>query len=118
MHMATAPPVFCVFSVIYSIKYGLSGEGEERLPLLLSFLCSAGAGYLLADHFFLGGAWYAALPGFAPSACALTGLLIAGLEYRARKTKKQRRLPMLLLMLACLMGILTTGLWMYQLIRT
>ena len=83
---------------------------------LLSFLCSLGAGFLLTDHFFLGGEWYTRLPGFTASAAALTGLLIAGLEYRVRKTKKQRRLPMALLMVACLMGILSTGLWLYQLI--
>ena len=83
---------------------------------LLSFLCSTAAGFLLVDHFFLDGAWYARLPGFTASAAALTGLLIAGLEYRVRKTKKQRRLPMALLMFACIMGILSTGLWLYQLI--
>ena len=83
---------------------------------LLSFLCSTAAGFLLADHFFLGGAWYTRLPGFTASAAALTGLLIAGLEYRGRSTKKQRRLPMALLTLACVMGIFSTGLWLYQLL--
>lgn len=84
---------------------------------LLSFLCSAAAGFLLVDHFFLSGEWYLRFPGFTASAAALTGLLIAGLEYYGRKTKKQRRLPMALLMLACVMGILSTGLWLYRLLK-
>jgi hypothetical protein len=49
-------------------------------------------------------------------AAALVGLVIAGMEYRARKTKKQKRAPMALLLLNACFGIIATGLWLYALL--
>lgn len=86
------------------------------MVLLLSLLCSLGSAYLLYDRFLLEGALYARLPQFSATAAALVGLVIAGMEYRARKTKKQRRAPMALLLLNACFGIIATGLWLYALL--
>lgn len=86
------------------------------MALFLSFLCSTGAGFLLYDRLFGEGAFYAQYPAFSATAAALVGLLIAGMEYRAVKTKKKRRLPMALLILNALAGIAATGLWLYTLL--
>gem|GEM_PF-4583697 len=86
------------------------------MPFALSFLCGAGALALLADHFFLGGSVYGRLPQFTASAAALTGLLIAGVEYLHRKGRKKRRLPLKLLLFNCAAGIFATALWIYRLL--
>jgi len=87
------------------------------LTLFLSLLCAAGTSWLLYDKFFEEGVLYAAFPQFAATAAALVGLIIAGMEYRSRKTKKKRRTPMVLLLLNALLGIIATGLWLYALVQ-
>ena len=81
------------------------------LILLLSFLCGTAACLLLADFFFLGGTYYAMLPPFTCTAAAFTGVLIAGLEYRARKAKKKRRRPAAILVFNAIVGSVSACLW-------
>ena len=87
------------------------------MTLLLSCICGICSGGLLADFFFLGGAVSGRLPDFSAPAAALVGLLIAGLEYRGRKGKKQKRAPLFFLLLNASMGIVSTSLWIYRLIN-
>ncbi|MDL2234702.1 hypothetical protein LJC07_00925 [Christensenellaceae bacterium OttesenSCG-928-L17] len=86
------------------------------MVLLLSFLCGGCACLLLVDFFFLGGAYYAALPEFVSTAAAFTGILIAGMEYRARKPKKKRRLPASLLVFNAVVGSIAACLWAVRLL--
>ena len=86
------------------------------MPLALSLLCGAGALALLADHFYLGGSVYAHLPQFMASAAALTGLLIAALEYAGRKGKKKRRWPLALLLFNSFIGIAATAVWIWEML--
>lgn len=91
-------------------------KGGYNVAQFLSFLCSAGAGFLLTDRLLADGAFYMQVPPFSATAAALIGLLIAGMEYRAAKTKKKRRLPMALLIFNALIGIAATGIWLYTLL--
>lgn len=83
--------------------------------LFLSFACFASSVFITAGSLFLKWPFFAALPVFTSSAAALTGVLIAALEYRARKTKKKKRAPMALLILNAFSGIAACVVWLYWL---
>ncbi|MDL2258851.1 hypothetical protein LJC42_06840 [Eubacteriales bacterium OttesenSCG-928-K08] len=84
------------------------------MPLFLSFCCLAANVVLLLDRFYF--KWQLALPQFAGAAIALAGLLIAGLEYRAARNKKKKRLPRSLVTGNAILGIIMLILWITKLV--
>lgn len=86
------------------------------MTLFLSFLCLAASLFLTAGNIYLKWPIFLDIPDFAAAAAALVGVLIAALEYRARKTKKKRKAPMALLIANAFAGILAMGYWLYLLL--
>lgn len=87
------------------------------MVIFLSILCGAFALLLSASYFVPGYEHiYALFPEFSATAAALIGVLIAGLEYRARKTRKKRRTPKAVLITDAVIGIIATGIWIYEIL--
>lgn len=87
------------------------------MTLFLSALCGMFSAFLLVDRFFLNSAVYGLLPYFSGTASALVGMIIAGLEYHARKGRKKKRAPLSLILVNALVGILCAALWLSVLLR-
>ncbi len=82
------------------------------MTLFLALLCAIGALTYLLDLWLLSGAFFSALPAFSATAAAAAGVLIAGLEYRARRSKKKRRVPMVFLTVNALIGVAAALTWL------
>lgn len=87
------------------------------MTLFLSALCSVGTLLLLLDLFLRSGALYHLLPEFTATLAGLIGVVIAGLEYRARKSKKKKRAPLVFLFIALFAAIAATIVWIYFLLK-
>lgn len=84
--------------------------------LFLSFLCFAVSALLTLNGLFFKWPQLLSLPGFTGTAVALVGVLIAALEYRARRTKKKKRAPMALIICNAFAGIAAVMYWIFWLI--
>ena len=85
------------------------------MALTLSLLCSLFSLYLSIDYFALDAKAFFSLPAFAGTLSSIVALALAYMEYRAGRTKKQRALPMALLLLGALFGIAAALAWLFTL---
>ena len=72
---------------------------------------------LLVELFFYGGAVYHALPQFTATVAGVLGVIIAGMEYKGRKTKKKRRAPLFFLFIAIAAAMAATVVWIWFLLQ-
>ena len=85
------------------------------MALALSLLCSLFSLYLSIDYFLLDAKAFFSFPAFAGTLSAVVALALAYMEYKAARTKKQRALPMALLLLGALFGIAAALSWLFTL---
>ncbi len=86
------------------------------MTLQLSALCCLASMLISADALLLGGKYLGVLPAFTAAAAAVVGLLIAYLEWRARKGKKKRRWPMFWMFSNTFAGMAGAALWILSLL--
>lgn len=86
------------------------------LTIIISILCGSAAWALVAEYVWGNGLLYATLPLFTGTAAAAAGILIAAMEYRAAKKKKQKRFPLFALIYDAFAGIAATAIWLYVLL--
>ncbi len=86
------------------------------LITVLSLLCGSVTWLMIGEYIWGSGALFATLPLYTGTAAALAGILIAAMEYRARRSKKAKRAPMFALTYNAISGIAATGIWLYCLL--
>lgn len=86
------------------------------MSLIVSFIVSLSALFLVIDYLFLGGQTYSLLPDFTSTMLSLISIIVAGCVYKKRKTKKKRRAPMYLVIFGAICGCASALLWLYKII--